>query len=289
MFRTLFIGLIFAALSLPLNAQASSPANNRRILVSDVKISGVRAIGTDELESITSTLTGRIFDDEEEITERLRFAFQDYGYFASQIDSVRVRSSDALADPKPVTIEAVVTEGPRFKMGDLRFTGNHAISSEELKSAIPIKKGDLFSRSKIGSGLESLRILYSKLGYIDFTPLPNTEVAVDSIDFNIDVDEGRQYRLGSIEFVGNANLADILRPRWQLESGKPFDATYIKKFFDENQTLLPLTFDAEHAVTAGRNCPTSSVNLIIDLDPEHPTDLEPENVPCDNPRKTIRK
>jgi outer membrane protein assembly factor BamA len=285
MFRTFSSGLILAALSLPLIAQTSSPANHK-ILVSDVTISGVRSLSTDDMEIITSTLTGKIIDDnEEEIAERLKFAFQDSGYFASKIDAVRVRTSDALANPRPVIIEAVATEGPRFKIRDLRFTGNHAISTKELKSQFPIKKGELFNRSKIGSGLDALRTLYAKLGYIDFTPLPNSEVADDSIDLNIDIDEGRQYRLGAIEFTGNASLAEKLRPRWHLEFGQPFDAMYVEKFLNENQSLLPLTFDAEHAASVGRNCPNSTVILLIDLDPEHPTERRPEDVPCEKDKK----
>lgn len=280
MFRPIYAGLVLLA-SLPCLAQGDHPANNRSVIVTDVNISGVRTIGTDELSAIASALTGKaITEDDEEISDRLKFSFQNHGYFAVKVNSIKVRTSDVLARPKPVTIEAVVEEGPLFHVGEVKFSGNRAYSTDDLRAQFPVKKGDVFTRSRIAGGLEAIRILYAKIGYIDFTPLPNTEVAADTVNLTVDIDEGKQYRLGSLEFVGSATLADKLRSRWELELGNPFDGTYLEKFIEQNRSLFSVAFDPDNAIKVGRNCKSASVTLLIDLDPQHPTQRQPEYVPC---------
>lgn len=270
-------------------AQSSHPANDNKILVQDVKITGTRSIDTTELGEIAGTLTARpINNDDEQIKERLRFAFQDHGYFKSEVESVEVKTLDPLARPKLVAVEAAISEGPRFKMGEVRFSGNHAFTSEQLKAEFPLRKGERFNRSKIGKSLESMRILYSKQGYLDITPVPSVEVTADAVDLNIDIDEGRQYHMGNLQFGGNANAADKLRTRWTIESGQPFDQTYVTKFVEENRSLLPSTFDQQSAIKFARDCKTSTVNILIDLDPEHPA-TPPLDVPCETNQRNREK
>jgi outer membrane protein assembly factor BamA len=267
---------------LSLHAQTSHPANDHKVVVQDVKITGTRSIDTTELDEIAGTLTASpINNDDEAIKERLRFAFQDHGYFKSEIESVEVKTLDPLVRPILVAIEAAVSEGPQFQMGEVRFANNHAFTSEQLKAKFPFHKGERFNRSKIGKGLEAIRILYSQKGYIDFTPVPNTDIATDSVDITVDIDEGRQYHMGNLEFGGSANAADKLRTRWELESGQPFEQTYVEKFVQRNRTLLPATFDQQSAIKYARDCKNSTVNILIDLDPEHPA-APPRDVPCES-------
>jgi len=271
--------LLLALVSLSLNAQST---DDRKALIQDVVISGVQTIGTAELNDIKGALTATVVnDDKEEIGERLRMAFQDHGYFATKVNSVRIRVSDPLANPKPVTVEAEVSEGPLFHIGEVKFKGNEALASGKIGAEFPIKKNDIFTRGKTAAGLEAIREDYVKIGYLDCTVVPETITNSTTIDIVMDINEGHQYHFGSVEFAGDSSLAEKLRPRWELEAGQPFDATYTKKFFDDNQSLLPLTVDINRAITLARDCDKHLVTVLIDLDPQHPSQRPPKDSGCD--------
>ena len=48
-------------------------------------------------------------------------------------------------------------------------------SVDELRGQFPIADGDIVHVDKIRKGLEDLRRLYVSQGFIDFTPVSNTE------------------------------------------------------------------------------------------------------------------
>lgn len=273
--------LLLSLFPISLIGQTDHPANDREVLVQTLIVNGVRSIDTTELNDITSQLTGALVNDNnEEILERLRFAFQDHGYFDAEIQSIRIRVADPLAKPKPITVEAEVREGAVFRIGEIRFSGNHAIASDELRSAFPIHKDAIFHRTMIGRGLEALRDAYARLGYIDFACVPDApKSSATTVDLAIEVEEGRQYRMGRLEIAGDSNAAEQLRLRWELEKGQPFDESYLKKFLDDNQSLLPSGFNVSRALAIIRNCPDTSVAVFIDLDPKHPSQ-PPKEVSC---------
>src|SRR5204863_204501 len=67
-------------------------------------------------------------------------------------------------------------------------------------------------------GLENLRRLYGSQGYLNFTPVPNTRFNEDSetVDLEIDVDEGRQFRWGNLHVDGMRDLdREVLLRSWE--------------------------------------------------------------------------
>lgn len=73
-----------------------------------------------------------------------------------------------------------------------------------LRVLFPIKDGDIFDRNAIAKGLENLREAYGELGYINFTSVPDTKFDDDKklCFLEIDMDEGKQFYVSSIDIVG---------------------------------------------------------------------------------------
>jgi outer membrane protein assembly factor BamA len=139
-------------------------------------------------------MMGSCFDqNSEELAERIRYLFQNKGYFECEIESVRIRANDPLAVPKVASVEAVVSEGRRFRLGEIRFEGNHAFESSELRDKFSMKKGDFFARNEIGGGLEGVRDLYTAKGFIDIVMVPDVVKSSEgTLVLSINVTEGRQ-------------------------------------------------------------------------------------------------
>jgi outer membrane translocation and assembly module TamA len=176
---------------------------NAGILIIDFTITGTQTIGTTELARITSDLIGSCFDDySDELDGRIRASFQERGYFAAKVNSLGFKPRDPLGVPKPVTLEADISEGPRYKLAEITFVENHAFSSERLRQQFPLRRGALFERGKVASGLESLRKLYGTQGFLDFTAVPEVKFASNATtNLNISIQEGPQYHMGKLDIV----------------------------------------------------------------------------------------
>ncbi len=174
----------------------------------------------------------------EEDTERVRDAYQNEGYFKVVIQEPQTQIHDTGSKGvhvplitkgagKAVDITMQIEEGDRYKLGGITFKNNKAVANTAaLRSQFPIKDGDIFSREKVGKGLENLRKAYGTLGYINFTSVPSTTFDEDKklIFLDIDLDEGKQFYVRRIEFRGNTTTRDkVIRREIALEEGQVYN------------------------------------------------------------------
>ncbi len=124
-------------------------------------------------------------------------------------------------------IKLPVEEGDRFRLKEITFSGNKAVTdTSRLRALFKIKDGDIFDTEAIRKGLENLRKAYAALGYINFTPVPNTDADDEkkTISLRIDLDEGKQFYVRRIEFQGNTTTRDkVIRRELALEEGQVYN------------------------------------------------------------------
>jgi len=279
----LLLGFFFPAF---LHAQCGKDHRSNKdagILISDFTISGTQAIGATEIARITSDFIGACFDeDSDEMEERVRASFQDRGYFTVKVESMEFKPRDPLDVPKPVMLEAEISEGPRYKLGEITFTDNHALSSKKLREQFPLKRGDLFERGRVGAGLESLRNLCVTQGFLNFSAVPETTFASNAIaNLNISIEEGPQYHMGKLGIVAEKETAARLHAEWKLTEGAVYDQSYIDRYLDTNRDLLPVGFSRADVQTI-QNCPDAVVEVRIMVDPaKDESHAEMKNIPCE--------
>ncbi len=255
-------------------AQSAAQASDaHKVVIESFVISGTRAVDSAELAEITNSMSGSIFnDDSDELSERIRNQFQDRGYFKAEVEKLDIKVIDPLASPKPVRMEAQVSEGGRYRLSTIDFTGNHALSSQELRANFPIKTGDVFTKHKIARGLEMMGPVARSQGFLDFTAIADTSFdSASTVNLNIKVDEGRQYRMDKLEITGPPEVAEKLQAGWELEPGAVFDASYVKTFLEKNSSLVPTDFVEQTGVKLFKDCNSStvSVHIHLTLDPQH--------------------
>jgi len=175
----------------------------------------------------------------EEDTERVRNEYQNRGYFKVIVREAKTQIHDTghtgghipllqSGAGKAVDITMPIEEGERYTLGGITFKNNKAVqNTNALRSLFPIKDGDIFSKEKVGKGLEALRKAYGQLGYINFTSIPDTKFDDDKkqIFLEIDVDEGKQFYVRRIEFQGNTTTRDkVIRREIILEEGSQYNS-----------------------------------------------------------------
>ncbi|MGD1847649.1 MAG: outer membrane protein assembly factor [Salibacteraceae bacterium] len=119
-----------------------------------------------------------------------------------------------------INININVSEGPRYYFRNIEWVGNTLYQSDKLSRLLGIRKGDVYDPVRLEkrlfadpNGLDILS-LFMDDGYLSFQLTP-VEVAVqgDSIDLEIRMYEGQQYRIKNVSIFGNTKTNDhvILR------------------------------------------------------------------------------
>jgi outer membrane protein insertion porin family len=165
--------------------------------------------------------------------------------------------------PSSVAINFIVKEGPTVKVGNITFTGNHAVPSRELRASmrnlrpigIPhsIFFENLFARtydaSKLEEDTERVRRALQDRGYFRAGVAdPITHIRNEGglsfftfrprqgkrIDIRIPIEEGQRYRLGGVTFTGNTHVQNVkaLRSQFPTKDGEWFNATAVGKGLD---------------------------------------------------------
>jgi outer membrane protein assembly factor BamA len=285
--------------STPLNSQdTTTPAGRRAVctrdylsnksaglLITDIVVSGTTTISSSELDRITSKLAGACVDDDsDELEARVTSLFRDEGYFGVDLKSLETKPTDPLGVPKPVILEADLTEGPLYKLADIQFVDNHAFSAAKLRAVFPLKKGDLFKREKIAEGLQGIRKLYAPRGFRDLVFVPDTQSSDSTVILTITMIEGTQYHMGKLKVFAKKDIADRLQPQWRLREGAIFDLRYPDKFIETNGSLLPDGFTRAN-IQLVRNCPDALIDVRLIVDQTDPGLQSPaKDVPCEKSR-----
>jgi outer membrane protein insertion porin family len=133
-----------------------------------------------------------------------------------------------------------VQEGKRFRLGKLEIKGSSVFDTTKLRRLYEVDIDGRYKHSAIEAGNEAVRNLYQSRGYIyAYT----NQVAVDSeteadvTNVVIDIYEGGRYRLGRIEFTGNAKTQEkVMRREFRIFEGDWMDmGAFRKSVFKVNQ------------------------------------------------------
>jgi outer membrane protein assembly factor BamA len=286
--RSQWVRLLLGLACLSVAAHAQCGKDNREdptagVLVTDVTIIGTQTISATQLARMTGELTGNCFnEDTDEIGQRVRALFQNRGYFLVEVKSVKLKAADPLGIPKPVMMEADVVEGPKFRVGAITFVKNRAFTTERLRSEFPLKAGAVFERDKVASGIEGLRKVYGKSGYLDYFAIPETTPGSNAtMNLSLTIEEGPQYRLDKVEFVGKKEIVSRLQVQWKLAAGSVYDATYVDHYIEANREFLPEGFGRDD-VQIATDCPKAlvEVRLVVDQT-EDASRSRAKDVPCE--------
>ena len=172
-----------------------------------------------------------------EDAERVRYYYQTKGYFKALVGDPKTQIHDTSgfrwyfpfknSPGKAVDITLPVEEGQRYRLKSISFTGNKAVTNVAgLRAMFKLKDGDVFDTEEVRKGLDNLRKAYAALGYINFTPVPDTEADDEKklITLKIDLDEGKQFFVRRIEFQGNTTTRDkVIRRELALEEGQVYN------------------------------------------------------------------
>jgi len=242
------------------------------LIVQEVHLTGSPSVGSDEAHSITSPLIGVCFsrNDSDPLRERLRDAFQTHGFFNAKIADLRLDVTNSLQHPAPVVVYAGIEAGPKYRVGEIIFNGQKAISNlDVLRNQIPLSPGDVFDTEKTRQGIRNLRDVYLAAGYLNFTPVPDTEVddIRQTVNVKFDLDEGGQFSVAHVDIIAPAEVGERLSESWPLKVGDVYNSRLVRWFFDANKDLIPAAASPEQNIQTTQDRNSGTVAIRVDVCP----------------------
>ena len=174
--------------------------------------------------------------------ERIHQKYADHGYFQQKsleptvnivprggkgwrLPLIRMQQPGIYAD-----IVQPVEEGRLYHLHSMKFEGVKFFRSPEalMRPLFNMGPGDVFQTDKLRKGIENLRNLYGKFGYIDFVPEPSFDFIpnTDQVDLTITADEGQQFFVRRIDFAGNTTTRDkVIRREILIDEGDIFNSS----------------------------------------------------------------
>ncbi len=173
-----------------------------------------------------------------------------------------IRSEVRPIPPAAVAVTFVVKEGPKVKVGHIRFRGNKHVNDRTLRAAMKNLKPigiprsifleNIFSKTydatKLEEDTERVRAEYQNRGYFKvLVDEPKTEIhdtghegfhvpglqpgLGKSVDITMPIEEGDRYRLGTITFKHNKAIANVaaLRSLFPMKDGEIFSREKVAK------------------------------------------------------------
>ena len=221
--------------------------------LNQVAITGIKKSKAKELITEAELKLGAMVTDNLLVTTKNYFTkkYTDKGYLKTKV-SLDVRKDTT--DINIVNMDVFIDKGSKIKIKAINFTGNKALSNKKLRKAMSNTKQKFFGRFWKSSkyieedyqeDLESILDKYSRLGYRDARILKESiswNNDNKTIDINIDLEEGRQYRFAEILFVGNKEYTnEQLQQVLRIEKGDIYNGAVLKERVNGDGT--PTSFD----------------------------------------------
>jgi outer membrane protein insertion porin family len=238
-----------------------------KIKIRDIEFLGNTAISDGKLQKklkenkpkgILSFITGGGTykqDKYEEDADKVLEYYRNNGYVRAQVGQpeMKVLEDEKNGKTRWIQLRIPVTEGPRYKVGDLSFEGNTVVKSEALRPLFKLKEGEWYNEKLVRDGLNKAREIYGGGGYMEFTGAPDLKPKNDGIDapgdaavpaalvaeapaahnpvvdVTLRLQEGKQYFVNRLTFTGNTTTRDnVIRREVRLVEGGLFNTEALK-------------------------------------------------------------
>jgi outer membrane protein insertion porin family len=282
--KVLFATGLYEDVSLDLNGNVLVITLAERPVISDLSITGMKQF---ERKQVLSTLKTNGFAQgyayDPALLERVKTELQAM-YAEAGLVNVKIDADVKPEGNKQVSVAIKIEEGKFTKVKRININGNEKLSDRAIRSAMETDKNGIFSwytkdsrftPEKLSADLESVRGLYYDRGYMDFD-FTRVEAPPSAdgkgIDINIDVTEGIQYRVNSINFAGD--IKEIPSKDIEKIVKYPKNALYSRMKISEIVNKVSQRFSQEGYALAKvevqpiPNASTGTIDVTIAIEPQ---------------------
>jgi len=247
--------------------EAKIEINEKGVLkVRGVKVVGNKSISTSRILRAMKTRKAWLFnkglfkrevlrDDIKRITDYYKLQ----GFSDAKVDIETEQKA------KGIYLTVVVDEGRRYYVGTITVEGNEQVGLEDIRKAMALKEGSIFSEQAVYADSSSIREVYVDRGYIfsQVEPFSLFNPQTEKIDVSYRISENDLAYIEDIEIKGNTKTKDkVIRRELRVYPGEKFDGRKVRK---SKERLNRLGFFDEIRLSTEPGSETNYVDLIVDV------------------------
>ncbi|MFH1784237.1 MAG: outer membrane protein assembly factor BamA [bacterium] len=235
-----------------------------QITVGNVDVVGVEAFKKKKiLKLLKKTRRKKVFKEDlfQEDLDRIRLYYRNRGYLEVSTGEPEITYTD---EETKINIVLYISEGVKYNVGDVSFSGNSILTDEELSEAIALRKEHIYSQEKYELTKLNIEALYADRGYVFMRVegVTDTNETDKIVDLKFEVTEGPLVYVGKIFITGNDKTRDyVIRREILLKEGDPFNRSKLQR---SQQKIYNLGFFKEVNLTP-RPAGMEKLDLIFDL------------------------
>ncbi len=165
----------------------------------------------------------------EEDVARIMYFYSDEGYVNVKVNKPVLTISP---DKKDIYVTFVVTEGLRYKAGDLKISGDTLESGEYPKIKFTQKKGSWYKHTHLIRDVERIKAMYGDEGYPFVNIYPDRDLNDKDRIVNLDfvINKGHKANVERIDISGNERSRDkVIRREMVIFEGELYNYTNQKR------------------------------------------------------------
>ncbi len=198
--------------------------------INKVRITGNKAFSDKTLLKILESGTKKpyqFFSDKDKYSreklvgdlDKLTSFYRDQGYLKFEVTDTQVTLSP---DKKNITVNIAIKEGDRYRVGDVDISSISGLNSQQARSVLKMRKGQVFSQKLLEESRKALRNKVSEGGhaFARVGIVPQVDEARKVVNIRFKSDAGKRVYVRRINIRGNYRTRDEVyrREMRQLES-----------------------------------------------------------------------
>ena len=151
--------------------------------------------------------------------EKLVEFYQNHGYKDVVVEGPEAVFADG---GESVTLRYTVNEGPAYRFGTVRWSGNTAVPTEALQASSSVMRGEPYSRARLDATTGAAYELYTEKGHLlELSIQPEIETVGDTVSVAYRIQEGSPSRVREITIAGNTRTKErVIRRELSLWPGQ---------------------------------------------------------------------
>jgi outer membrane protein insertion porin family len=243
----------------------------KKVYIKKIRFAGNEAFKDSKLEKVMGTKEKNIlswFTDSgvlkreilEQDASRITGFYHHHGYIEAMVGKPEVTQ-----EGKWLYITIEISEGDRYRVGNIDLSGDLIGEKEELLSLLKIKDEEYLSRNILRQDILRLNDYYAENGYAfaEATPTVNTDKEDKLVDINIHINKGDLVYINRIIIQGNTRTRDkVIRRKLLISEQGIFDSKALRQ---SHQQLQRLDFFEDVSITPEPTTDKTKMDLIVEV------------------------
>ena len=193
------------------------------------------------------------------------------GYLKARFEDPQAKVVEDSSDETLVDVTFPVDPGRQYRLTDIEFSGNKAVTVEALKPLLHMPLNQPANGAELENDIKAMTDLYGTHGFMEAGIQPKLE-ADDSqatVKYTLQINEGDEYKMGDLTIQGlDSRTTARMQNDWTLRGGDTYDSSYVKKFLASEQKELALMGPWNISTHESLNSSDKTVDVSLRFDPQ---------------------